>query len=251
MNTRFVAPTIALRDASARYGARDVLSNLALEIAPGEVVAVVGRSGVGKTTLLRLLAGLLRPSTGDVTIDGRDIASARRAKAIGLVAQDARLHPWRTVRDNVALPFAVNARDDGDPRLADEWIARTGLDGARDLYPRQLSGGMRQRVALARALVLRPRVLLLDEPLGALDELTREDLRGELARLWAELDGAVVYVTHDLDEAVQLADRVVVLAGVPASIAADIRVPFARPRAEPLRRSAEFGALVDRVRERL
>ena len=244
-------PTIAVRDATARYGAREVLSELAFEVAPGEVVAVVGRSGVGKTTLLRLLAGLLAPSTGDVTIEGDTVAAARRAKAIALVAQDARLHPWRTVGANVTLPFEVNPTDSAEPRLADEWIARTGLEAARGLYPRQLSGGMRQRVALARALVLRPRVLLLDEPLGALDELTREDLRGELARLWTDLEGAVVYVTHDLEEAVVLADRVAVLAGAPARIAAEFAVPFARPRDDRIRRSEEFAALVDRVRARL
>jgi NitT/TauT family transport system ATP-binding protein len=246
-----IIPTISVRDASAGYAARTVLRGVSLDVSPGEVVAAVGRSGVGKTTLLRVLAGLVHPTEGAVSIDGEDVASARRRKAIGLVAQDARLHPWRTVRENVTLPFEVNTNGDADIALADEWLERTGLAAARARYPRELSGGMRQRVALARALVLQPRVLLMDEPLGALDELTREDLRGELARLWAELDGAVVYVTHDLDEAAQLADRVVVLAGVPASIAADIRVPFARPRAEPLRRSAEFGALVDRVRERL
>jgi len=242
-----VGATIAVRDAAARYGERLVLSDVSLDVASGEVVAIVGRSGIGKTTLLRLVAGLLVPSAGAIAIEDAPVREARRRKVIGLVAQDARLHPWRTVRGNVALGLEVNRHgvtDDG----VDDWIARVGLADAAHAYPRVLSGGMRQRVALARALVLRPRVLLLDEPLGALDELTREDLRDELARLVAATGAAVLYVTHDLEEAALLADRVLALAGRPARVALEVAVPLARPRARAARLDPLVVARVERLR---
>ena len=239
---------IALREVGARYASAEVLRGITLDVARGEIVAVVGRSGVGKTTLLRVLAGLLAPSHGSVSIAGAPLRDARRRKAIGVVPQDARLHPWRTARANVSLSLEVNADTPPDRALVDEWVRRVGLDAARERYPRELSGGMRQRVAVARALVLRPEVLLLDEPLGALDELTREELRDELARLWASTESAVLYVTHDLEEAALLADRILVLSGRPARIAADIPVPLARPRS---RRDARLLDAVDRAREAL
>src|SRR2546428_2525502 len=209
-----VSVAIALHGVSAGYSG-PVLRDIDLEVA-NEVVAVVGRSGSGKTTLLRLIAGLLEPTSGTVDLLGVPPAIARRRKRIGFVAQDARLHPWRTVRQNVTLPLEVNrsARTNGHVS-PDEWVARMGLSEAIDAYPHQLSGGMRQRVALARSLVIDPEVLLMDEPLASLDELTRDDLRDELLRLWEGRARSVVYVTHDIEEAVLLADRVVVIGGRP------------------------------------
>src|SRR2546428_2777295 len=205
-----VSVAIALHTVSAAYQ-RPVLIDIDLEVG-NEVVAVVGRSGTGKTTLLRIIAGLVQPTSGTVDLLGVAPAIARRRKRIGFVAQDARLHPWRTVGENVTLPLEVNrsARTNGHVS-PEEWVARMGLTEAIDAYPHQLSGGLRQRVALARSLVPDPEVLLMDEPLASLDELTREDLRDELLRLWEGRARSVVYVTHDIEEAVLLAERVVVL----------------------------------------
>jgi NitT/TauT family transport system ATP-binding protein len=246
-----VTAAIALHGVSAGYQG-PVLGDIDLEIG-NEVVAVVGRSGSGKTTLLRLIAGLIEPTAGTVDLLGVAPAIARRRKRIGFVAQDARLHPWRTVRENVTLPLEVNqsARTNGHVG-PDEWVARMGLTDAIDSYPHQLSGGMRQRVALARSLVIDPEVLLMDEPLASLDELTREDLRDELLRLWEGRPRSVVYVTHDIEEAVLLADRVVVIAGRrPARIRGEVRVSLARPRSKALRRDPRFHDLVEEVREHL
>ena len=238
---------IALHRVSAGYSG-PVLRDIDLEVA-NEVVAVVGRSGSGKTTLLRLIAGLLEPTSGTVDLLGVPPAIARRRKRIGFVAQDARLHPWRTVRQNVTLPLEVNrsARTNGHVS-PDEWVARMGLSESIDAYPHQLSGGMRQRVALARSLVIDPEVLLMDEPLASLDELTREDLRDELLRLWEGRPRSVVYVTHDIEEAVLLADRVVVIGGHrPARVRGEVAISLPRPRTKALRREPRFHDLVEEV----
>ena len=234
---------------TAGYGQGPVLADLSLRVAAGEVVAVAGRSGTGKTTLLRVIAGRVRPERGTVRVLGGTPADARRAKRIGLVAQDALLHPWLTVLGNVELPLRVNTDADSraeiEPR---EWLERVGLGGAARRYPHELSGGMRQRVALARALVTAPDVLLMDEPLASLDELTREDLRGEVMDLWAATCCSVLYVTHDLDEAVVLADRVVVLGGRPARVVGEVAVPVARPRPRRLARGSELLDAAESVR---
>jgi NitT/TauT family transport system ATP-binding protein len=246
-----VSVAIALRSVSAGYKG-PVLRDVDLEVG-SEVLAVVGRSGSGKTTLLRLIAGLIQPTSGTVDLLGVAPAVARRRKRIGFVAQDARLHPWRTVLENVTLPLEVNrtARTNGHVS-PDEWVARMGLTDAIDAYPHQLSGGMRQRVALARSLVIDPEVLLMDEPLASLDELTREDLRDELLRLWEGRPRSVVYVTHDIEEAVLLADRVVVIGEArPARVLGEVRISLPRPRTKALRREPRFHDLVEDVRSHL
>ena len=233
----------------AGYGATRALEDITLRIAANEVLAVVGRSGTGKSTLLRVIAGSVIPLAGTVRIGGADPADARKRKQIGFVGQNAALHPWRNVLANVRLPLEVNERDlDGAPTAAD-WVARVGLGGSEGRYPHELSGGMRQRVALARSLVADPHVLLMDEPLTALDEITRDDLRDELVGFWG--DRTVVYVTHDVAEAVWLGDRVAVLGSPAGRLTAVIPVPFARPRTASLRRESRFLDLVDDVRARL
>lgn len=237
---------------SASYGSKPVLVDVDLAVAAGEVVALVGRSGTGKTTILRLIAGLIAPTSGTVRLLGAAPELARREKRLGLVAQDARLHPWRTVLENVRLPLEVNPTADVNGHVSPaEWLERVGVADAAAAYPHELSGGMRQRVALARALVIDPEVLLMDEPLASLDELTREDLRIELLRMWQLKPRSVLYITHDVQEAVLMADHVAVLAGGPARIVANVPIRLPRPRSVALRREPAFHDLVERVRGHL
>ena len=242
-----MGPAIEIAGVRAGYGTTTVLEGIDLTVATGEVLAVVGRSGTGKTTLLRLISGAVTPMTGEVRLAGADPSEARRAKRIGLVGQDSALHPWRTVLENIRLPLEVNTLDMNGGPTPREWVSRVGLDRAVDQYPHQLSGGMRQRVALARSLVADPALLLMDEPLSSLDELTREDLRLELVGFWGN-GRTVVYVTHDVGEAVWIADRVAVIGGRPGRIVGIVPVALARPRDAALRRDARFLDLVDDVR---
>jgi NitT/TauT family transport system ATP-binding protein len=247
-----VEAAIQMSGVSATYGARPVVVDVDLDVAAGEVVALIGRSGTGKTTILRLVAGLIAPTTGTVRLLGTAPEVARRQKRLGLVGQDARLHPWRTVLENVRLPLEVNKRAPVNGHVTPtQWLERVGVADAAAAYPHQLSGGMRQRVALARALVVDPEVLLMDEPLASLDELTREDLRTELLRMWQMKPRSVLYVTHDVQEAVMMADRVAVLAGRPARLVAQVPIALPRPRSASLRRDPIFHDLVERVRGHL
>ena len=206
-----------------------VLDSLNLAVEPGGFLTIVGASGCGKSTLLRLIAGLDTDFDGSVTLDGERVAAPSLDR--GLVFQEPRLFPWLTVAQNIALGLLNAGLDKAERRRAvAEHIALVGLDGFQDAYPHQLSGGMAQRVAIARGLVNRPRVLLLDEPFGALDALTRARLQDELQRIWAAEGITMLLVTHDVEEATYLGDRVVVMAPRPGRIAASFDVPHARPR---------------------
>jgi NitT/TauT family transport system ATP-binding protein len=219
-----------------------VLDLLHIAARPGEFVALLGPSGCGKTTLLRLIAGLESPRSGRILVDGRLIEGPEPSRV--MVFQDPTLYPWRTVRQNVALgPQARGVLRSQGARI-DETLRMVGLDGFGDAYPHQLSGGMAQRAALARALVNEPSALLLDEPLGKLDGLTRITMQGELIRLWQRWHFTALLVTHDIEEALFLASRVIVLSDRPARVLAEIAVdlPYPRHRGEPrlaeLRREA-------------
>ena len=192
---------------SKAYAARQVLNDVSLDVGAGEFIAIVGRSGCGKSTLLRLLAGLEQPSAGGITLDGQPLQQTR--DELRLMFQDARLLPWRTVVDNVALGLPGSRADVRRAALAA--LADVGLADRADEWPSRLSGGQRQRVALARALVHRPRLLLLDEPLGALDALTRIEMHQLIERLWLAQGFTALLVTHDVAEAVALADRVLLI----------------------------------------
>ncbi len=211
-----------------------VLEHVSLRVAPGEFVALLGPSGCGKSTLLRLVAGLEPPERGQIEEDGHNIGGPDPARVV--VFQDPTLYPWRTVWQNVALGLQTRGKLDreGKARVHD-MLARVGLDAFAQAYPRQLSGGMAQRAALARALVNDPRLLILDEPLGKLDSLTRIRMQGELVDLWRERGFSTLMVTHDVEEAILMANRVVVFSPRPARIMEiiDIELPYPRQRNDP------------------
>ncbi|MCX4098282.1 ABC transporter ATP-binding protein [Nocardia sp. alder85J] len=215
-----------------------VLTDVSLHIESGEFVALLGPSGCGKSTLLRLLAGLERPARGTVRVDGATVAGPDPHRA--LMFQDPTLFPWRTVEQNVALGPQARGTLAADGERVTRALTLVGLDGFRDSYPAQLSGGMAQRVSLARALVNRPRLFLLDEPLGKLDALTRATLQAEIGRLWQEDGFTAVLVTHDVDEALRLADRVVVLTARPGKVVRDVRIDLSRPRVHDAPRYLEL-----------
>lgn len=224
------------------------LENVSLQVRGGEFVAIVGPSGCGKSTLLRILGGLLLPTAGAVYLDGQPLSSPQRQ--VAYVFQNVNLLPWRTVLRNVLLPLEVagTARAEALSR-AENALALVGLHGYTDLYPRELSGGMAQRVAIARALVAEPELLLLDEPFGALDALSREQMNLELLRIWRARQVTAVMVTHDLQEAIFLADRVLVMSSRPGQIRAEVKVDLPRPRTLEVMYTEFFGALSRRVRE--
>jgi len=239
------------------------LSNVHLPVGWGEFVSVIGPSGCGKSTLLRVIGGLLQPTAGRVDLAGASPADAQRRKAIGYVFQDPSLLPWRTVLANVALPLEVNRRRQrGHARREDrrrdprQLLDLVGLREFEGYYPRELSGGMQQRVALARALVFEPSLLLMDEPLGALDEITRRAMRYELLRIWQAGDGdsgrkTVIFVTHSIPEAITLSDRVVVMSGAPGTVRAVIDIDLPRPRDEDMETQPAFLDYVVRLRRLL
>jgi len=245
MQRDWIAPSAAglgvrLQALGKRFGERTVLDAVNLDVAPGEFVAIVGRSGCGKSTLLRLLAGLETPSSGAVHLG--DAASAAQRDDVRMMFQEARLLPWRTVLQNVQL--GLDSRDAA--ARARDALAHVGLADRAGEWPAVLSGGQRQRVALARALVHRPRLLLLDEPLGALDALTRIEMQRLIESVWRELRFTAVLVTHDVAEAVALADRVLLVED--GNVTLDEPVALARPRAHG---SAAFAELEGRVLARV
>jgi NitT/TauT family transport system ATP-binding protein len=225
-----------------------VLADVSLTVPAGAFVALVGLSGVGKSTLLRIIGGLLRPSSGEVRLMGADPRAS--AAPIGVVFQRDNLMPWRTVADNVRLPLEMQPDSEGGapPERVAEALALVGLEGQGGSYPAQLSGGMAQRVALARALVHRPALLLLDEPFGALDALTRERMAQELLGIWQASPVTVLMVTHSITEAVLLADEVLVMNGRPATITDRMTIDLPRPRSPELQATADFQAYAAAIR---
>ena len=238
------------RAGSPAPGGLEALRGITVDIRPGEFLSVLGPSGCGKTTLLRIVAGLAEPTSGSVCIGDRTATDAQRRKLIGCVFQEPALLPWRTVLDNVCLPLAVNraVRRPGATPPA-ELLRLVRLAEFAGYYPGQLSRGMQQRVSLARALALDPALLLMDEPFASLDEITREQMRFELLRIWEAARKTVLFVTHSIVDAVLLSDRVAVLSARPGRLRAVMPIDLGRPRAAGIERSPEFTAAYRRVHD--
>lgn len=245
-------PLIAINGVRKQFRSRsgtviDALAETSLEVAPNEFICIVGPSGCGKSTLLRMLAGLETISSGTIAIDGVPVSGARRD--IGLVFQSPVMLPWRTILKNVLVPAEVLKMNSAASRQrAHELLKLVGLDGFGDRYPDELSGGMRQRAAIARALMHDPNILLMDEPFGALDALTREAMNLELLRIWQASRKTVILVTHSIEEALLLADRVAVFSPRPGHIREIIDVPISRPRSAATRTDPVFIQLADKLR---
>jgi NitT/TauT family transport system ATP-binding protein len=248
-----VQPLLAIRELQHRFNARSgavvpALDTINLEISVGEFVAFVGISGCGKTTLMRIVGGLILPSQGDVIYKGQRVTGP--IKDLGIVFQKPVLLEWRTVLRNITLQMSMRGLGSAAQQRerAEELLERVGLSGYGDRYPWELSGGQQQRVSLCRALIHNPGLLLMDEPFGALDALTREQLQRDLERMWLSQKPTVLFVTHDVGEAVCLADRVVVLAGKPGTVIADIRIGVGRARGADLLNNPQLQAYAKEVR---
>ena len=254
-------PAIAFGGVEKWYGTRDepvhALARTDLSVADGEFLVLLGPSGCGKTTMLRMIGGLIEPSAGEILIEGKGLwrNGQRQAQALselGMVFQDANLFPWLSIEQNIALPLELKRVPAAERRARAEALMRlVGIAGFGKRWPRELSGGMRQRAAIARALSYEPRILLMDEPFGALDAMTRETMNMELQRIWLETRRTIVLVTHSIAEAVFLADRVVLLSPRPGRVDRIEQVPFARPRQPDLQSTPEFQAIVRGLRHRL
>ncbi len=236
---------LSVAQAGKRYGDLEALTDCSFDVAANTIVSIVGPSGCGKTTLLWSMSGLHALSTGDVKLDGKPITGPH--PDIGLVFQEANLLPWRNLIDNIRFPFEIKGIA---PDL--DWILhlldRVGLKGFERRFPRELSGGMQQRAAIVRALSLRPQVLLMDEPFGSLDAFTREEMNRLVEDIWLETKTTIVFITHSIEEAIFLSDRVLVLSKRPGRVLGDYEVPFARPRSLETMASREVFDLTNRIK---
>jgi len=245
-----MAPALEVRDVALRFGDVPVLNGVSLTVGEGEFVSLIGPSGSGKSTLLKVIGGLEPAERGEIRIDGR-LASGERG-LIAYMPQQSSLLPWRTVAGNIELALAIAGVPRGEAkRLAREGLERVGLAEYADAWPHVLSGGMQQRVSFIRALLSPRKLMCLDEPFGALDALTRQHMQEWLLSIWEEHRRAVLLVTHSIEEALLLSDRIVVLSARPATVLREFAVPFGRPRGAKLWKTPEFAELKDAIYELL
>ncbi|MBV9174642.1 MAG: ABC transporter ATP-binding protein [Chloroflexi bacterium] len=238
---RFATPT----------GSVQALQDVSLTVRPREFVSLLGPSGCGKSTLLRLVSDVLAPTAGVIHVAGQSPEAARKARTFGFVFQDPTLLAWRSALKNVLLPLEVSGEQRGADHRAAELLELVGLKGFESMYPWQLSGGMRQRVSIARALITQPQILLMDEPFGALDEITRERLNVELLRIWEATGTTILFVTHSSPEAVFLSNRVVVLTARPGRVKLDLPIELPRPRDPAMKDTVEFAHYTATLRRAL
>lgn len=245
---------IMLKDIGMVYRTNDgkdvtALTGVSLDVHKGDFVSLLGPSGCGKTTLLRIIADLLQPTSGEISIAGETPREARLSKKYGIVFQSPVLYDWRTVKKNVMLPLEIMriSKADREDR-AMKMLDLVGLADFANHYPNQLSGGMQQRVGIARALAIQPQILLMDEPFSALDEFTKEKLHEDLLRIWAKTNKTIIFVTHNIQEAVFLSNKVCVLSPHPGRLSALIDIDLPRPRTMDIKETAEFTAYVSKVR---
>lgn len=224
------------------------LADISVDIDQGKFVSIVGSSGCGKTTLLQVLAGLMAPTSGEVTIGGEKPEDLRKRHEIGYIFQESTLLPWKTVQKNISFLREISSKRP-DPKLVVELARLVGIEEALDRYPHELSGGMQQRASIARALALDPTILLMDEPFGALDEIRRHQMNEELLRIWSEQRKTVIFVTHSLEEAVFLSDNVVVMQPNPGRVVETLPIPLPRPRTAQMRYTGEMTGLVGKLNE--
>lgn len=234
---------LQITDLSKNFGEVDVLNHISLQVADGEFVAILGPSGSGKSTLFQLVGGITAPTAGEILLNGKNISGEKGH--ISYMPQQASLFPWRTVLQNVVLAQEVQHKPNYEQ--ATEWLERVGLSQFAKAYPSELSGGMKQRVAFIRALLSDQNLLCLDEPFSALDEFTRLDMQNWLLSVWEEHRRSVLFITHSIEEAIYLADRIVILSKRPAHIKEEITVPFARPRNQAMLATSEFVALKQHI----
>ena len=247
------APVVSISGLTKTFkGGTTALQGIELDIRPGEFISLIGPSGCGKSTLLRIIGDLIEPTSGALTVNGKPAPQARRDRDYGIVFQDSVLFDWRTVARNIALPLEMLGwpRERRDKRV-EEMLELVELAGFEKHHPWQLSGGMQQRVSIARALSFSPALLLMDEPFGALDEMTRERLNAELLGIWAETGSTIVFVTHSIAEAAFLSTRVVVMSPRPGRISDVIEIDLPQPRTAETREEPRFFELVTQVREAL
>lgn len=247
---------IRLEDISVVFGtgskAVEAIGNISLDVTEGEFISLIGHSGCGKSTLLRCIADIIKPTSGHAEVFGQDPSVARKQRAFSMVFQQSTLMPWASAIENVRLPFEVGPAGHKNAGMdPSEALKLVELDGFENAYPSELSGGMRQRVAIARALVTRPRVLLMDEPFGALDELVRDTLNVELLRIWKQSGMTIIFVTHSLQEAAFLSERVVVMSRRPSRIGGILDVDLPDDRQISLKDAPELGAEVAKLRAML